>query len=303
MKEKIQNERNEKILNKFSQFETHTILPFSQYLQEIDKDASIVLSGSYINNPHNLRESSDLDVLVFSQELQNPIKYVTALRKLKECSRNFESIEGSKTVFFTQLKLEKSFEWIGRTTNPDSTIMPCHFLYYGDYQNYFDREPNSLAGRLLANSKTISGSIPNIENIIGQKEDKMDNFRWDIERIVADFLLNTKHLPREFVVPLYVDNFVNAIRGIGDHLFDRSHDANFEKIIKLMFEEIYHFDDMVDIRKNGYSEKTVSSLIQPAIKIFNFIDRKKEERIKKITPKNNTVIFDNEGYVRGLIGK
>lgn len=211
---------------KFQSFELQVVSPCCRLLHVMDPGASLHLAGSYVNNPSALRRASDLDMLLFSSALKSPGSYIAFLEGLRSLADDFQRSTGISPVFFTQAATETAFSFVSRTFSgkPAEETVPCHLLFYRDGAEMMGREPPGLATKLLRDAKPVAGAKPILPEPHEQARDLDALVCWDIERAVAELVLNQDRLPRDFIVPHYVDRLILSMRIFA------AHDLSFEDV-------------------------------------------------------------------------
>lgn len=208
-------------IKKFSAFEAHIARHLGMgSVPPPHPSMEVLLTGSYIHQPANLRAGSDVDMLVLSRELKDPAAYVSFLEGLNALGRTLVATTGNIPVFFTQAANENAFCYVASGAHGArmDRIVPCHFLYYGDRQELFEREPLALAGRLLGAAKTVTPPTDAPQPVdlarASQARSPLERLRWDVERAVAELVLNRGLLPEEFLVMHYTDRMISALRAL-----------------------------------------------------------------------------------------
>lgn len=262
---------------KFKSFEDAVLEPAARLLAS----DSLHIAGSYVNNPASLRRASDIDMIVFSSGLKEPASYLSYLNGLEKLATSFRTSTGSLPIFFTQANNETSFTYVARTHSglPLEEIVPCHFLYYGNGEEMMHREPPGLATKLMRDARSLAGSKPPLP--LGEKSAHADLnglVRWDVERAVAELVLNEHTLPRDFIVPHYVDRLILSMRIFA------AHDLSFEGVsmptlIRSLDPSGAHglaqqFQAVLEVRQGTSDGKSVAvrDLITPALTILSILD-------------------------------
>lgn len=195
------------IFKKFASFETNVIDRLSSSLSELDPNSSVLVTGSYRNNPLQLRQTSDIDMIVFSRSLRDCPTYINFLDKIQNISDTFRESTGLTPVFFTTVAAENNFIYMARKERSLDGVVPVHFLFYETEQELFHLEPKGLATRLLTAAKVISGKDQYTIGANGSAVSVLDNIRWDTERSIAELVLNKGIIEQDWLF----SNFHNSV--------------------------------------------------------------------------------------------
>lgn len=195
------------IFKKFASFENIVIDKLSALLEIVDSNSSVLVTGSYRNNPANLRQTSDIDMIILSKSLRSGSTYIEFLENLKDLSRAFKDSTQLTPVFFTTAAAENNFIYMARKERSLDGVVPVHFLYYKDENELFHLEPLGLATRLFISSKVIKGKDQYSVTPNGNKTTVSENIRWDIERSIAELILNDGVIERDWLF----SNFNNSV--------------------------------------------------------------------------------------------
>jgi hypothetical protein len=286
----LENEISEHRRRLFQDFEKQVILPFAKSLASNDAQGIVKVAGSYNKSGAKVRLSSDVDMVVLSPLLKDPEQYLRALLELSNLAerwrdgRNANGEDKVEPYFFTRaITEEDKFTIVELVTQCEPrNIIPCHFLYYRDEAEILARE-GDLGKRLLEHSRPAlqrRGSTDAIFNPeIGRKDparqSTFDAISWNIERAIADLVLNHAILPSRLFVRSYANQIFNVVRNLADELPISEEQKTLENILVLLDQDrgtglSRAFDPIVSIRNGadiGGEKANLSELLTPAVEI------------------------------------
>ena len=213
----------------FQDFERQVVTPFAERLALLDASGVVKVAGSYFNPAARVRLSSDVDMVVLSPELKSPEKYLNALLELSHLARKWRQGIKERTgiqvepYFFTRaITEEDKFSLVEAATGcEERNILPCHFLYYRDEKELIKREED-LGRRLLSCSRSVISRRGNTDAVFkadsSQKLTALETIPWNIERAVAEFVLNQSLVPPKLIVRSYANQIFNVVRNLADIL-------------------------------------------------------------------------------------
>jgi hypothetical protein len=223
-------------------------------------------------------------MLVYSSELKDSATYFQFLQKFEERAWQFKNATGLHPVFFTQQVNEFTYCDKARSTfgKPQCEIIPCHFLYYRDSDEILAREPLSLAKGLMKNSRSILGDQPGFSPASNHSFPALEHaamLRWNVERAVADLILNHRLLPEPFIVYRFADTMFSCLRIYATSSLpfeDRSVPELLDSLDQngtLRLAE--QFEPLSNIRQGepGDARGDLDTLIKPALTLLQIIDR------------------------------
>lgn len=225
----------EHVALRFQGFENEVLSPFGDFLCSHDPQSNIAVGGSYAKGVEFLRAASDLDMLVFSKVVDAPTKYIIALQELNSLARSFKR-KKVVPIFFTRELSEFFFIHIAKQQKTKYPILPCHVLFYKNEEELVQREPWKIASHFLFKTRIIKGldrgdfsHLKNEQNL--GKLCEVEQLYWDVQRAVADLVLNWKLMDHEFLLPYFVDRFTSAFRFYFTSV-DKGTDTSAETIAK-----------------------------------------------------------------------
>jgi hypothetical protein len=229
----------------FQNFENRVIKPFAEELLSTDAEGVVRVAGSY-NDPHaKVRLSSDVDVLVLSEALKEPEKYLYALLSLANSAQAWRedmAIKGGVQVepyFFTRaITEEDKFALILSVSGcQEKNIIPCHFLYYRDEAELVQRE-EMLGHRLLGSSRAVLNTRSSSDAVFLADSiaplSGLEGAAWDIERAMAELVLNHSLMPARLIVRGYANQIYQLVRRLADILPLPDEQKTTECILRLL---------------------------------------------------------------------
>jgi hypothetical protein len=213
----------------FRSFENHVIVPFCDKLTSLDPEGVVRVAGSYINPTARVRLSSDVDLVVLSPGLKTPERYITALLTVASLAADWrQEMKSShnshvEPYFFTRAITEEDKFMLTRivTGCEEKNILPCHFLYYRDEAEIVQREED-LGRRILTASRAVLGGKPNTEAVFKStsvgKLSSLGAIQWNIERAIAELVLNHSLTTPGLIVRGYANQIYHAVRNLADSL-------------------------------------------------------------------------------------
>jgi hypothetical protein len=282
----------------FKDFELRVIRPFAASLGENDPQGVVKVAGSYNKDGAKVRLSSDVDMVVLAPTLKNPEEYLKALLGLSSLASEWRrSRDGGpqdrvEPYFFTRaITEEDKFTIIELVTQcPARNIIPCHFLYYRDEVEILSRE-GDLGKRLLEHSRPAIERRGSTDAIfkpeIGQRgsgnQSFFDAMNWNIERAIADLVLNHAILPSRLFVRSYANQLFNVVRNLADELPLPEEEKALDNILVRLDQDrskglTKAFEPIVSIRNGAdIGEKAnLAELLLPAVEILKSFNRLRE---------------------------
>ncbi|MCR4329824.1 MAG: hypothetical protein NUV65_04755 [Candidatus Roizmanbacteria bacterium] len=255
---KAEGNVNEGRFNRMVAFRSSVMNPVSHLFEDensplYDPRASVLVSGSSAawDGKKQFRAGSDIDFLVMSEVLNDPDRYANFLMQVQLYDQSFIDGAGVAPVYFTNASSESDVLYVVREhweryggikyvrgEDHANRYLPVHFLYYPGYRSFFRREPDRLANRLLDSSTVISGhkeyfpSDPAGDTFTSM----MDMAKWELERHLANLILNYNILPHAFVFQGYADKVLRVARGplVLDKLYPPEFEVNVDRTVELL---------------------------------------------------------------------
>lgn len=246
--------------------------PALGYLQESGSDAEVRLAGSYIHRRTEPRENSDIDFLLFSEELCDYDRYVDFCHFLNSRAQAIREEEKVCLSWFTSIRDEAFITEITKMSNCCciERVLPVHFLFYPSRACFRKREQSALAERIIIDSKQIRSGretsfIPN---------EVLDAYRWEAERILADYVLMKDLVSGDFLQEQYLLRINSLLRNLADEYLAPS-EATVQRLLPIL-EEMgavdlsKPFKVMTEARqKLRYDTVCAEAMMDAARKLFN----------------------------------
>ncbi len=265
-----------------------------------DPEASVLVAGSSASdnvNGKTLRVGSDFDLMVVSERLKDPNAYFSFLRELHSFNHIFMEDTGIVPLAFTEVAREEEIRFIGMREMQSTMkrqsgretgdhFLPLHLLYYHSYPNYFRREPDRLATRLLQASVPLVGEkqFINIDPSDDLYPRGLDMARWMIERTSAELALNINTMPPEYLLRKYKNSMLSAVRApLMDTVYRDATQADAQYVLANLDRDypevtggglLDSFSHILEIHRHDRPKNgcTVHDLIDPAYRLMGLID-------------------------------
>lgn len=272
----------------FREFELKVISEFAKFLAEQDEHSAVRVAGSYNDDNRAVRGRSDVDMIVLSPKMKEPTFYLQALLEFNDLSTQWlkeRSSDVSKTAptFFTEVSTEADRIYLTRLIHnvQEMHVLPCHFLFYKNEPELIGRE-GELGRRLLQGSRPVLPNRDHTDGIMKQPTlEPYDRQIWNIERALADYILNAGLMPSEHLNPRFADHMNSTCRQLVDTLLIGKDNQTVDFLLRFLDPDkgdglSIAFKPIFDIRDGArYGEECqLQALITPALLLLERLHSK-----------------------------
>ncbi len=272
----------------FREFELKVITDFAKFLADNDEHSVVRVAGSYNDGNRAVRGRSDVDMIVLSPKMKDPAFYLQALLEFNKLSTQWlEQRSGDLTkaapTFFTEVSTEADRIFLTRLIHnvEETQVLPCHFLFYKNEPELIGRE-GELGRRLLQGSRPVLHNRDHTDSIMKTPAlEPYDKQIWNIERALADYILNAGLMPTEHLNPRFADHLNSTCRQLVDTLLIGKDNQTVDFLLRFLDPDkgdnlSIAFKPIFDIRDGARygQENQLQALITPALLLLERLHSK-----------------------------
>jgi hypothetical protein len=272
----------------FREFEIEVITKFATFLALEDEHSAVRVAGSYNDDSRAVRGRSDVDMIVLSPKMKDPTFYLKALLEFNALSTHWlqersSDLTKASPTFFTEVSTEADRIFLTRLIHnvPETNVLPCHFLFYKNEPELIGRE-GELGRRLLQGSRPVLQKRDHTDGIMKTPAlEPYDRQIWNIERALADYILNAGLMPSDHLNPRFADHMNSTCRQLVDTLLIGKDNQTVDFLLRFLDPDkgdglLIAFKPIFDIRDGArYGEENqLQALITPALLLLERLHSK-----------------------------